>query len=353
MNFFLKKSINYIIKLNFQNKKDTMEDEFSKKFCADPKKLIYNSIPIENIKNKGIYNGLIDDLVCLVCLNIPIEPIQCSKCDIVLCKNCLEILNISQKNCLSQECQSSNIPLKRLFLKTTKFVKEILEQLIIKCEFCGVEKIEYSKFKNHLKEKCEIYKNLENRREFFIKELIALQKKEEDLKTEIETAKFSKLQVVEKEDSSELIAYIRQSLITNVLGPVEKKNLHNAIVDGNIIVFKGLINDRKYPIFEEISAKSYFWTSIHYAMHYGKWNIIEFCLKYFNEKNLFDNAMKLRSNDNRCPILCMLKSNTLKNEEKKNIFEKLIKEFDIPISNEVRKEIIARNFKDILEKYKK
>jgi len=319
---------------------------------SNPKKLINNSIQISNIVNKNIYNGLIDDLICLVCLNIPIDPIQCSKCDIVLCKDCLEILNLSQKHCLSQECQVLNIPLRKLYVKTTKFVKEILEQLIITCEFCKLEKINYSKYKNHLEEKCEIYKNLTNKREDFLKQMKKLVEKEEELKTEIETTKLVKMTLTEKEDSPELIAQIRSSLITNILNPTEKKNLHNAIVEGNIGLFKTFILEKKYPIFEEISAKNYFWTSIHYAMHYGKWNIIDFCLKYLKEKGLFEKGMKMRSNDNRCPLLCLLKSNSLKNEDKRIIFEKLVKEYEISITPDIRKEVIARNFGDILQKYK-
>ncbi len=316
-------------------------------------KLINNSINVNNIKNKNIYNGLIDELICLVCLNIPIEPIQCSKCDIVLCKDCLEILNLSQKNCLSPECQELNCSSKKLYFKATKFVKEILEQLVINCDFCHLEDINYSKYKIHLEEKCESYKKIENKREEFIKTYKGLIEREEKLKSEIETAIFKRVSLIEKEDPPEDIAQIRASLITNILGQQEKKIFHEVISEGNIDLFKSFILQKKYPIFEEISAKGYFWTSIHYAMHYGKWSIIEFCLKYLKEKGLFEKGMKLKSNDNRCPILCLLKSNSLKNEEKKDIFERIIKEFDIRITPDINKEINARNIGDILQKYHK
>jgi hypothetical protein len=328
-----------------------MENPINHKSNGDTKKLINNSIPVEYIKNKDIYNGLIDDLTCLVCLNIPIDPIQCSKCDIVLCKDCLEILNLSQKNCLSQECQLLKVPLKKLYLKTTKYVKEILEQLIIKCEFCNEEKINWSKYKNHLEEKCKIYKILPNKREDFIHTMKKLSEKEEELKIEVQTAKLSKLHCVDTEDKQEVINQIRASLITNILSPADKKILHNSILEGNLALFSSLILDRKFPIFEEISAKNYYWTSLHYSMHYGKWNLIEFCLNYVKVRGLFEKAMKLKSNDNRCPTLCLLKSNALKNEDKRVILEKLFKEYKILLTQDIKKEIIARNFNDVLEKF--
>lgn len=326
-------------------------DNVISKLDDNSKKLNNKSIPLENVNNKDIYNGLIDDLICLVCLNIPIDPIQCSKCDIVLCKDCLEILNLSQKNCLSQECQNSKVPLKKLYIKTTKYVKEILEQLIIKCEFCNEEKIYWSKYNSHLDDKCQVYKSLSNKREEFISEMKKLSGKEEELIIELQTAKLNISYCVEEDDSPETINRIRVNLITNALSAADKKNLHNAILEGKLSLFRSYILNIKFPIFEEISAKNYYWTSLHYAMHYGKWPIIEFCLNYVKEKGLFNEAMKLRSNDNRCPTLCLLKSNALKNEDKKTILENLIKEFHIPITNDIKKEISARNFDDVLKKY--
>lgn len=331
-----------------------MSSNKNQKYIPNEKKLINNSIPMENIANNTIYNNLIDDLICLVCLNIPLEPIQCSKCDIVLCKDCLEILNLSQKNCLTQECQNLNISTKKLYVKATKFVKEVLDKLIVSCQFCGLEKIDYAKYKGHLEDKCDVYKSLENKREDFIKKVKSLREKEEQLRNDIESTstKFSKMNVIERDDP-EFLINLRNNLITNRLNAADKKAMHNAILEGNLPLFKNMIIDRKYPIFEEISAKTYFWTSLHYSMHYGKWNIVEFILKHLKDQNQYNNAMKLRSNDNRCPILCLLKSNALKNEQKKEILDLLLKDFDINLTQDINKELIARNFTDLAQKFNK
>ena len=51
-------------------------------------------------------------------------------------------------------------------------------------------------------------------------------------------------------------------------------------------------------------------------------------------------------------LLCLLKSNALKLDIKKDTFDKIISNFSIPISSEVRKELENRGFKELLERVK-
>ena len=62
--------------------------------------------------------------------------------------------------------------------------------------------------------------------------------------------------------------------------------------------------------------------------------------------------LRLKSKDGRCPLLCLLKSNALKLDIKKDTFDKIISNFSIPISSEVRKELENRGFKELLERVK-
>ena len=183
----------------------------------------------------------------------------------------------------------------------------------------------------------------------FIKSVKLIREKEEFLRNEIEIKKLIKLKE-EIPEEKQFLEEIRKSLIVNSLSTSEKKNMHNSVMEGNLPVFKKFILDMKYPIFEEISAKSYYWTSLHYAMHYGKWNILEFILEYLKNRNLFEKGFKLLSNDGRCPIMCLLKSNSLKSEQKKIILENLLKNYDIPLSADLKKEIHVRNYDDLLAK---
>ena len=81
-------------------------------------------------------------------------------------------------------------------------------------------------------------------------------------------------------------------------------------------------------------------------MHYGKWEIIKYIFEYLIDLNLLDKALNIKTDDNRCPILCLLKSNSLQPLEKKEIYFKIINTFQIPISEEVMIEAIKRNFYD-------
>ena len=138
------------------------------------------------------------------------------------------------------------------------------------------------------------------------------------------------------------------NIIKNELSIDEKMDFYNSVKEGNLELFKSYLNgtpNRKpYDIFEEVSEHGYHWTVFHYAMHYGKWDIIKYIVEYLKNLNLLDFALKNKSTDNRCPLLCLLKSNAINNEQKKNIYFKLINNYNIPISDEVLEEAIERNF---------
>lgn len=142
--------------------------------------------------------------------------------------------------------------------------------------------------------------------------------------------------------------------ITNFLTKDEKMCFYNAAVKNNLPLFQSLLhgspNQKPYPIFEEVSSPYNYWTVLHYAMHYGVWDIIKYTFEYLYPLNLVEVALNLKSKDNRCPLLCLLKSNALKVDTKKDVFKKIISTFPIPVNDEVRKELKNRGMIEILEK---
>src|SRR5207253_620394 len=102
-----------------------------------------------------------------------------------------------------------------------------------------------------------------------------------ELNEELENLK-SNTHIKIKDESFDLLAkdQLRSNLITFSLNVNEKIELYNAAVNGNINEFKNLVLLKRYPILEEVSAHNYFWTSLHYAMHYGHSEIIYFILEY-------------------------------------------------------------------------
>jgi len=129
--------------------------------------------------------------------------------------------------------------------------------------------------------------------------------------------------------------------------------LYNAAVEGRLNDFKDFVINKKYPFLEEVSAHNYFWTPLHYAMHYGQIDIIFFIMEQLKSQGTVELAMKLQSDDGRCPLLCLLRSNSLHIDKKKEIIEKFLTRYTFEISNEVRKEMRNRDMEQILKKHNK
>ena len=131
--------------------------------------------------------------------------------------------------------------------------------------------------------------------------------------------------------------------ISDKLSIKEKKDFYNSVMDNDLEKFKSFVfgtpNRPPYDIFEEVSQKGYRWTVFHYAMHYGKLDLIKFIIGYLYSQNKISIAFKLKSNDGRCPLLCLLKSKALKPETKVDVFNKIISTFSIPISEPVKERL--------------
>jgi len=99
-------------------------------------------------------------------------------------------------------------------------------------------------------------------------------------------------------------------------------------------------------VFEELSTKGYYWTALHYAMHFGKGNIILYIFNLLHNAEILNMSMKLRTNDNRSPLMCLLKSNSIDPGTKSKIMDDLISLYpDLLIEEDVKKECKERGFK--------
>ena len=144
---------------------------------------------------------------------------------------------------------------------------------------------------------------------------------------------------------------LRSNLMTFSLPVNQKMELYNAAVEGRLADFQNMVLNKKYPVLEEVSAHNYFWTPLHYAMHYGQSDIIFFILEQIKTSGVLDLSMRLQSDDGRCPILCLLRSNSLSLEKKKDIMERLLSKYQFDISADVKKEMRNRDMESILRKY--
>ena len=91
------------------------------------------------------FNEIIQEVECPICLQFPLEPIQCSKCLKIFCKKC----QINQKCPICRD----------LFIRKEldRILKNILDKLLLKCQNCEKygfvksNKIKVSQYLEHLK----------------------------------------------------------------------------------------------------------------------------------------------------------------------------------------------------------
>ena len=292
------------------------------------------------ISNYDEYKLLLDEMICPICLKVLLDPIECNACQAIICENCYFILKSAEKNCFNEGCKGT-------YIKANKFVREILSNLSIKCYGCEKDKIRYSDYLKHIKT-CENY--LSNP---ILKKLALINQKSE----EIEKLKKEKQELMKEAKKRNMLSdqELRYKYLTNKLQTGDKMNFYQAVIDGNLDAYKKYIQGtygQQYNIFEEVSAPGYGWTTFHYAMHYAKWNIIKYIIEYLQQQNKIEIGFRLKSKDGRCPLLCLLKSNALKPEVKRDTFNKIITNFTIPVSDEVKKELNNRSLGDLIDKIK-
>jgi hypothetical protein len=310
----------------------------------DSRKLLDKGIKFTQIMNKNKYPDIIDNLQCVMCLNLVLNPMECHNCEVLFCEECYELLKISGQNCVSSTC-------KETIKKANKFVREILSNFFVSCSFCGKGEIKYDKYIEHINN-CYIYQNSSETRDFYFKKIEAMQKEidEKQKRLNLNNKKESSISQIDPGKMS--IEEIRNQVMTFNLPVNKKMDLYNAAVNGNIGAFKKLIEKDYYPMNEEVSAHGYYWTPLHYAMHYGKEDIIMFILNRLTLDKKLSLVLKLESNDGRCPFICLLRSNGLQPENKKLIFKSIMSKFPfIELGPNVIKEIKTRKFDDLLVFY--
>ena len=290
------------------------------------------------ISNYDEYKLLLDEMICPICLKVLLDPIECNECQAIICENCYFILKSADKNCFNEGCKGT-------YIKANKFVREILNNLNIKCYGCNTDNIKYGEYLKHI-QSCEGY--LSNP---ILKKLVSINRKSE----EIEKLKKEKEELVKEVRKKNTISdqELRNRYLTNKLQTTDKMNFYQSVIDGNLDAYRRYVQGtygQVYNIFEEVSAPGYGWTTFHYAMHYAKWNIIKFIIEYLTVQNKLEIGFRLKSKDGRCPLLCLLKSNALKPEMKRDTFNKIITNFTIPVSDEVKKELNNRGLSDLIPK---
>ncbi len=128
---------------------------------------------------------------------------------------------------------------------------------------------------------------------------------------------------------------VRKKHLQNKLPNNKKLELYNCSVNGDVKTFIKQIEIDNCSIFEEISTVGYFWTSLHYAAHYGKIDIVEYVLDKIKDNPDKLDLANLQSNLGLSPLFIAL-SNSLDIEKKKIILDVFVKydSIDFKICND-------------------
>ena len=103
----------------------------------------------------------------------------------------------------------------------------------------------------------------------------------------------------------------------------EKMELYTSSTKGNL---EGLIDSltnsiKKYSITEEISKSNFYWTMLHYASHYGHYDILLYLIDFLNgDMNKFD-IFNMQTTEGKTPLFCCVLSGDIKVIEKQRIIK--------------------------------
>ena len=283
--------------------------------------------------------NVLASLECPICAGIVNNPFECKECQTIYCQECWNQLKISNKGCVMR-CKNPRIE------KANKFVFGLLDKILLKCPLCFEGGLSYQKFLLHYD--CCIIANKYGT----IEELSKLEKEKdeeiEQLKNDIERLKNNSYKI--ENDIKYTQEELRKELITNKLDVNAKMILYQAAVKGDLSEFKKLIA-RGFPLLEEVSAANFYWTPLHYAMHYGKMEIAFYILDSLRDQGKYRMGLELESNDHRTPVLCLLKSNALSLTDKMEYFTRLVQRYEIYPDERTIREIKNRNLEEIYRRY--
>lgn len=307
------------------------------------------SMNIDTYPLRSFQDEIKQYITCVVCLEILNlnNSLMCQLCNSPLCEGCLQILTMHDKRCFGK-CEGN-------YRRANKYVRDLISNVEMQCENCNQKMSSqiYSS-ETHLSQcnpeklkKINLFKALKKNGEDIIKI-----KKEIDEQL-ILYSKTNKLLPLIKNPSKLLKLsqeMLRNHLMTFNLHIDKKMEMYHCATQGNLEQFKVLVLYKKYPLLEEISYKNFFWTALHYAMHFGQCDLICFIIDILIKENLLEPVLRLQSNDGRCPLLCLLKSNHTTASRKEELFTKLLIKYNLPLSKEVKKEASARGYEKFLKK---
>jgi hypothetical protein len=111
----------------------------------------------------------------------------------------------------------------------------------------------------------------------------------------------------------------------------EKMVLYHVSTKGQLDELKNLFTKSKdggapegpYSLTEEVSKSGFYWTVLHYASHYGHYEVLAYLIDLLEDHpNKYD-IFNLQTTEGKTPLFCVILSADIEDEEKKHRIIKL------------------------------
>jgi hypothetical protein len=102
----------------------------------------------------------VEDLVCMICMNICFKPVLITCCERLMCLNCIKTMLKLSPTIKCPYCNNVNID----FVKPSKILNRMFENLSFNCPYKNLgckEQIKYHFYFSHIYNSCEYNKNSE------------------------------------------------------------------------------------------------------------------------------------------------------------------------------------------------
>ena len=141
------------------------------------------------------------------------------------------------------------------------------------------------------------------------------------------------LQLYAPDYSEENAAVRRENFMTKQHTISEKMELYNCSTQGRISELKRLLEEQDYSATEEVSKEGHFWTVLHYASHYGHFEVLEFLVSYLEKNENCFEILNMQTLEGKTPLFCAILSCDIKQiQTKKDIIRLLFDTGKIDLS---------------------
>ena len=94
----------------------------------------------------------------------------------------------------------------------------------------------------------------------------------------------------------------------------EKMELYTSSTKGKIEDLKLVLEDKEkaYSVTEEISKSGYYWTVLHYASHYGHYDILIYLIEFLQNHPDKYEIFNMQTTEGKTPLFCAVLSGDIK-----------------------------------------